>query len=65
MAKSLRDLSNVFGGMTGNAVKAFKNRQNRIDAAINQATGPSASEKPVKPAKKKRRTNSPYGGMYE
>lgn len=62
MAKSLRDLSGVFGGMTGNAVKAFKNRQNRIDAAINQATG---SVSTPKPAKKKRRTNSPYGGMYD
>lgn len=63
MAKSLRDLSSVFGGLTGGAAKALKNRQNRIDAAISQASGPAPAAK--MPVKKKRRTNSPYGGMYE
>lgn len=62
--RNLRDVSGIFGGMTGKAAKALRNRQAQLDAAVSAATGGRpAKKKPMK--KKKRRTNSPYGGMYD
>ena len=61
--RTLRDASGIFGGLTGGAAKALKNRQAQLDAAIGSATGAKPAVKA--PMKKKRRTNSPYGGMYE
>jgi len=51
-------ISSLFGGLTGNAVKAIKSRGSRIDSIVNSAVK-------GKPKKKKKKNNSVLNSLQE